>query len=113
MAQRDRPESLLGLVQRLIRMRRACPEIGWGETQVLETGSEAVLALVCAWRGDRIVTLHNLAPEPVSVRVNIPDAEFLSRLINGGDDCDVVRIGESIELGRYGYSWFRIDGERR
>jgi maltose alpha-D-glucosyltransferase/alpha-amylase len=41
MAQRDAPGSLMEHVQLLIRTRRACPEIGWGECRVLDAGGPA------------------------------------------------------------------------
>ena len=45
-AQRDVSGSLMEHMQRLVRTRRSCPEIGWGEWRVLETGETGVLALV-------------------------------------------------------------------
>ena len=37
--QRRDPDSLLNWTERLIRMRKECPEIGWGSCKVLHTGS--------------------------------------------------------------------------
>src|SRR5688572_14182152 len=67
-AQRDAPGSLMEHVQRAIRTRRGCPEIGWGETQVLDTSESGVLALRYDWRGQTVITVHNLADRRVEVR---------------------------------------------
>ncbi|MBA3518858.1 MAG: trehalose synthase [Rhizobiales bacterium] len=63
-AQRDAPGSLMEHMQRLIRTRRSCPEIGWGECKVLPTEAASVLALSYHWRGQTVVTAHNLADKP-------------------------------------------------
>ncbi|MBM9595714.1 alpha-amylase family protein [Roseitranquillus sediminis] len=111
-AQRDRPDSLMGRIQRLIRVRRACPEIGWGETQAIDVGSDAVLAMIADWRDNRVLTLHNFSAERLQVRVTLRDARFLARLLEC-DTPDTVPADQPIELEPYGFRWFRVDGERR
>src|SRR3712207_2018634 len=44
-SQHDLDGSLMEEVQRLVRVRRACPEIGWGDCIVLDTAESSVLAL--------------------------------------------------------------------
>ncbi len=113
-AQRGRPGSLLTRVQQLVRCRRACPEIGWGETEVIEGLPEAVLGLVSSWRGARVLTLHNLSEEPVTCAPKVKDASHLVALLGGPDEAVAKPLspGDKIELPGYGYRWFRIDGER-
>lgn len=112
MTQRDAPGSLMEHVQRLIRTRRACPEIGWGECKVLDAGGEGVVALAYAWQGSRVVTLHNLADQDAEVRLDLGEGRLIPLL---GDDGDRTRrdSAEPVALKGYGYRWFRIDGERR
>ena len=43
--QRRDPDSLLRWMTRLIRLRKECPEIGWGDWKILATRSPHVLAL--------------------------------------------------------------------
>jgi maltose alpha-D-glucosyltransferase/alpha-amylase len=105
-AQRLRPRSLLRIVQRLLRVRRGCPEIGWGEWEVLDA-PDALLALRHRWRGGEVVTLHNLGPAAVEVSGIVPETCHL--LIDGwGDDtpCDGP-------LPPRGWRWLRVGGERR
>src|ERR1044072_2451077 len=62
--QRRHPESLLNWTERIIRMRKEVPEIGWGDFKVLEVKDPAVLALRYDWRNNSVVLLHNLHEEP-------------------------------------------------
>src|SRR5215217_1766969 len=66
-AQQRDPDSLFHWMERLIRVRKQCPEIGWGEWQILETGNPAVLALRYRFRGGTVITVHNLAERSASV----------------------------------------------
>jgi maltose alpha-D-glucosyltransferase / alpha-amylase len=44
-AQRRDPDSMLNWTERIIRMRKEVPEVGWGEVTVLKTGDNSVLGL--------------------------------------------------------------------
>jgi maltose alpha-D-glucosyltransferase/alpha-amylase len=113
-AQRDVPGSLMEHMQRLVRTRRSCPEIGWGERRVLHTNESCVLALASTWRGHTVVTLHNLADR--KVEVELPAASTppdLTPLFCADDDRERRRADDPIPLGPYGFRWLRADGERR
>ena len=110
--QRGRPDSLLGRVQHMIRARRAAPEIGWGETRVLDTGHPAVLALVSQWRGNRVLTLHNLAGEAAEVTEDLSEGEALVPLM-GAESCEPAPPDRPVTLAPHGYAWFRIGEQRR
>ena len=106
--QRERPGSLMDEVGRLVRLRRACPEIGWGRTRVLATGDPAVLGLLSCWRDGQVVTLHNLADREARVAV---EAGPLTPLL--GEERAVLEADEAMTLPPYGYRWFRVGDERR
>jgi maltose alpha-D-glucosyltransferase/alpha-amylase len=53
--------SLLTWTKRMIRLRKACPETGWGNWTILETGSSQVLAIKYEWQGQILVTIHNFS----------------------------------------------------
>ena len=57
--QRRDVNSLLNWTERIIRLRKECPEIGWGSFKVLETGDRRVLALRYEWRNNSVITIHN------------------------------------------------------
>ena len=111
-SQREQPDSLMSRVQQMIRARRACPEIGWGDWEILEGLPAAVLGLFCAWRGGRVATLHNLGDRRERFTLDIRDADRFTPLL-GPEGHEVIHPGEPVELAPYGYRWFRIDGERR
>lgn len=113
-AQRRDPNSLLNWIARLIRLRKECPEVGWGEWSLLTTGSPTVLALCYVWRGDGLLTLHNFAPEPRSIKLRVPGTNA-QRLVNllGGEDSRGTRTGlHALSLPEYGYRWYRIGGSQ-
>lgn len=108
--QRRDPDSLLNWTAGMIRLRKECPEIGWGEYTVLETGSPHVLGLRFDWQGNSLVTLHNFADEPQQVRV-APDVDRGERLVNllveGASDA-ASDGRHHLELEPYGYQWYRV-----
>jgi len=104
------PDSLLTRVQHLVRARRSCPEIGWGECRPLSGLPDTVLGLECSWRGNRVATLHNRSDRPARPTLELDGAERLTSLLDPGDD---AKVGDAIALPPYGYRWFRLDGARR
>ncbi len=107
--QRD-PHSLLNWNAQMIRLRKECPEIGWGEWTLLGSGSPHVLAMQYEWRGRALVIVHNFADHAVSARIR-PRAEGGERLIDLREE-DESRARPSgthhLVLDPYGYKWFRV-----
>ena len=112
-AQRDLDGSLMSTLQRLVRTRRACPEVGWGRCQVVEIGETSVLALRYDWQGETILILHNLADQAVDVKVPLEGISRLRPLFCDQDDRAMRNASDPISLNPYGYRWFRAQGERR
>jgi maltose alpha-D-glucosyltransferase / alpha-amylase len=109
--QRRDPASLLNWTERMIRMRKECPEIGWGDFKPLRTGRDDVLALRYDWRGNAVVVVHNLADEPVSVALQATDVgrePLVSLLTN--DHVAAHGRKHVIDLDPYGYRWYRVGG---
>ena len=69
--QRRDPESLLDWTERIIRTRKQCPEIGWGDFSVLRTNVPPVLAPRYDWRNTSLMTLHNFSDPRQQVRVAV------------------------------------------
>jgi maltose alpha-D-glucosyltransferase/alpha-amylase len=111
-AQRRDPRSLLNWMIKMIRVRKDCPEIGWGEWALLPAGVSGVLALCYAWRGNRVVILHNFDREPQQARVQLTGEgrELLVNLLEH-DDSRAGKDGRHhISLEAYGYKWYRVGG---
>jgi trehalose synthase len=111
-AQRRDNDSLLNWMARLIRRRRETPELGWGDCRVLTADVGSVLAHRCDWAGGTVVAVHNLAPEPCQVCVDLDAAGDDARLDDLLDDRPALDAldGKTVELtlDGYGYRWFRL-----
>ncbi len=106
-SQRRDPSSMLNWMERLIRRRRECPELGWGRWAMLDAGDEAVFAHRCDWEDSTVVAVHNLAGRDASVRLVLGGEGELVDLFEDEDhDLDAGEI--TLELGPYGYRWFRL-----
>jgi maltose alpha-D-glucosyltransferase/alpha-amylase len=101
--QRRDPESLLNWMERLIRMRKECPEFGWGIFEQISSEGP-VFAHRCDWNGNTVVAVHNLSDRPASVV--LPRSADWAKLVDlfGTEDS---APGEEIELGPYDYRWMR------
>src|SRR6201986_4945710 len=112
--QRRDPNSLLNWMERIIRMRKEVPEIGWGDFSILATGTPAVVALRYDWRNNSVVTVHNLSATPREVRLNIgldqPQKLPLVNLLSEDHSRTDPRGRHTLMLEGYGYRWYRVGG---
>ena len=105
--QRRHPDSLLNWMERLIRRRRECPELGWGEWALLDAGDSAVFAHRCEWDGSCVVAVHNLAGRDAGARLVLEGEGVLVDLFQ--DEDHELEAGEvTLELAPYGARWFRL-----
>jgi len=94
-------------------MRKECPEIGWGDWQILGTGSPHVLELRYDWRDNAIVAVHNTDDRPHRITLKIENAGRTTSLVNllsnhhsDGDGDGVHKLA----IEGYGYRWYRVGG---
>ena len=109
--QKRDPESLWAFVSLLMRRYRECPELGWGDFEVLEQPHPQVLAHRCTWDEASVVTLHNLSAEPVTVPLTLPGAKDHWRLLDllEEGECDLDDDGGvELTVDGYGYRWLRV-----
>jgi maltose alpha-D-glucosyltransferase/alpha-amylase len=112
--QRRDPNSLLNWMERIIRMRKEVPEIGWGDFEVLRSGTDDVLAIRYDWRDNSVVVVHNLSAKPCEIllsagltgKENLRLVNLLSTDHSIADDSGKHRI----LLEPYGYRWYRAGG---
>jgi maltose alpha-D-glucosyltransferase / alpha-amylase len=110
--QRRDPDSLLRWIIRLIRARKDCPEIGWGDWEILRTRPVNALAMQYTWRGTSLVCVHNLAAHPVEVSLR-PESDRRGVLANLMTDEISEADGRGthrIDLDAYDYRWYRVGG---
>jgi maltose alpha-D-glucosyltransferase/alpha-amylase len=105
--QRRDPESLLNWMERLVRRRRECPELGWGEWTLLDAGDPALFAQRSDWDESAIVAVHNFAGRNSSARLALSEDGTLMDLFQD-EDCELDAGEALIELPPYGARWFRL-----
>lgn len=111
--QRRDPDALLNWTERVIRMRKECPEIGWGDVTAIDTGDPGVLALRYDWRNNALLVLHNFKGKPCEAAFDFGPTGQPVRLVNllSEDHADPGEDGRyHILLEAYGYRWFRLGG---
>ena len=105
--QRRDPDSLLNWVERLIRRRRECPELGWGKPTLLDSGDSAVFAQRSDWEGSTVVAVHNLAGRDASARLELGGEGTVVNLFHD-EEQDLQEGAFSLELPPYDARWFRV-----
>jgi maltose alpha-D-glucosyltransferase/alpha-amylase len=108
--QRRDPNSLLNWTERIIRMRKECAEIGWGDWSILSRLPDQVLGLRFDWNDRSTIVLHNFADSPCAVRLRAegPNGARLTNLLSQ-DQSDADEQGHHhLELEPYGYRWLRV-----
>ena len=111
-AQKRDPNSLMDWTERMIRMRKEVPEIGWGDFSIIPTGKPEVLAIRYDWRNNSVLFVHNLSAVPTEIKFG-PAAKVNGHLVNllANDHSTPDASGKHrILLEPYGYRWFRIGG---
>ena len=102
------PESLLGWMKRLIRMRRQCPEWGLGACSILDTDEPGVFAHRTEVKDSTLVALHNLTDKSCSVRIP-HDGESRYVPVWGNGRCQAGHGSATFDLEPYGYAWYRVE----
>ena len=112
--QRRDPNSLLNWMERVIRMRKELPEVGWGDFTVLPQSDPALLMLRYDWRNNSVLFIHNLKPEPQELEFKAkaigPECELLINLLSEDHSHADKKGRHCILLEPYGYRWFRAGG---
>jgi maltose alpha-D-glucosyltransferase/alpha-amylase len=109
--QRHQPGSLYSWVAHAIRVRRECPELGWGEWRTLNVGDPRVLAIEAHWLDGRMVTLHNLSAGPATVRLpgDLDDRAQTKDVRQVLGDAEPPHgTNQETTLGGYGFRWLRL-----
>jgi maltose alpha-D-glucosyltransferase/alpha-amylase len=109
-AQRGDPDSLVNWTGRMLRMRKECPEISWGDYSVLRTSAAEVLALRFDWRRTSLVTLHNFADRTrrVAFKVGCPHDEVLVSVFDGAETRADAERTHHLTLKPYDWRWLRV-----
>jgi len=112
--QRRDANSMLNWTERIIRMRKEVPEIGWGDFKVISARDPTVFVMRYDWRNNSVLFVHNFDEKPreVSFAVGL-EGEEGKLLINllSEDHSHAGKNGKhTLMLEAYGYRWYRAGG---
>jgi maltose alpha-D-glucosyltransferase/alpha-amylase len=112
--QRRDPNSMLNWTERIIRMRKEVPEIGWGDFVIIPTRDPAVLMIRYDWRNNSVLFVHNLdeIPREVSFAVGLKtdqDKHLINLLAEDHSHAD-AKGKHHLMLEAYAYRWYRVGG---
>ena len=109
-AQRRDPSSLLNWTERRIRMRKECPEIPWGQFEILRTNAPEVLVMRYDWRGTSLVTLHNFSDRRQRVELDpkVPRGDVLVDVFDDNHSRADPSGSHLIDLPEYAHRWLRV-----
>ena len=112
--QRRDPNSLLNWTERIIRMRKEVPEVGWGDFKVIATRDPAIFVIRYDWRNNSVLFVHNLDEKPreISFSVGLPgeSGKLLVNLLSEDHSRADGRGRHTLLLEGYGYRWYRVGG---
>jgi len=110
--QKRDPNSFMDWTERIIRMRKEIPEVGWGNFEVLATGAKEVLAIRYDWRNNSVVFVHNLSsiPQEVQFDISVKDDGRLVNLLSEEHSAPDASKKHRVLLEPYGYRWYRVGG---
>jgi maltose alpha-D-glucosyltransferase / alpha-amylase len=108
--QRRDHESLLSFTERMIRARRECPEVSWGQFVVLRTNVPQVLAIRYDWRETSLLTLHNFSSQQQKVRFKVGGLrDDLLADVFGQRPSKAQNDGmHRVTLEPHGWRWYRV-----
>ncbi len=108
--QRRNKDSLLNWTERMIRTRKECPEIGWGEFTILRTNVPEVLGMRYDWRDTSLVTLHNFSNREQTVHLKVGSARdgLLVEVFDGRHSRAHNDGTHRIVMSEYAWRWFRV-----
>ncbi len=111
-AQKRDPNSLMNWTERIVRMRKEVPEVGWGDFSILATGKPEIFAIRYNWRNNSVLFIHNLSPNPTEVKLGARSKVKgdLINLLSHDHSMPDKRGNHVILMEPYGYRWFRIGG---
>lgn len=109
--QRD-ADSLLSVTERMIRVRKENPAIGWGGWSIVETQNPSVFAHRFDWQEATVVVVHNMSEAALEVELDLADlpSTGLTELLADADyDVPDLSTGK-LSIEGYGYRWLQAGG---
>ncbi|MFD2571297.1 alpha-amylase family protein [Spirosoma soli] len=102
--------SLLNWLTTMIQLRKQHPEIGWGDWNLLDTGSPSVLAMQYEWQNRSVLMVHNFSKNAQQVQLQLKKkpVRSLTSLLDKSRQQASSNGQYVIALGKYGYNWYEV-----
>ena len=101
------PLSFLNWMERIIAMRKECIEFGYGDYEIIKVDHPGVFAHACRYKGGIALAVHNLTDQALSVTLG----EYFENLMEYFSDQKYEPVKADtklVQLGPFGYRWFRV-----
>jgi maltose alpha-D-glucosyltransferase/alpha-amylase len=115
--QRRYPESFLNWTERLIRMRKEVPEIGWGDFQIIPNKEPSILIIRYDWRNNSVMFVHNFDSKPREISFSTgakaattERGQILINLLSDDHSRSDKNDRHRLVIEGYGYRWYRVGG---
>ena len=115
--QRRYPESFLNWTERIIRMRKEVPEIGWGDFQIIPNKEPSILIIRYDWRNNSVMFIHNFDSKPREISFSIgakaeasERGQILINLLSDDHSRSDKNDRHRLVIEGYGYRWYRVGG---
>lgn len=112
--QRRDPDSFLNWSERIIRMRKEVPEIGWGDFRSIASPDPAIFILRYDWRNNSVLFVHNLDENPREIvfAPGLPkdQGRHLINLLSSDHSTANASGKHRLMIEGYGYRWYRVGG---
>jgi maltose alpha-D-glucosyltransferase/alpha-amylase len=100
------PLSFLNWMERAISARKECIEFGYGDYEIIKADHPGVFALASYYKNGVALGVHNLTEETFTVTLE----KYFDHLIEYFGDQKyepLSREAMKLQLGPFGYRWFR------
>lgn len=108
-AQLTRPDSFLNVTERLIRARKRCREIGWGNYRLLTSEDPGVLAILYEHDGHQVLVIYNFRDQPTQFAIAkaFPGRQHIQNMLP--EEHGAQLDNGQLSLEPYGYGWYKLE----
>jgi maltose alpha-D-glucosyltransferase/alpha-amylase len=115
--QRRDPNSLLNWTERIIRMRKEIPEVGWGDFAVIPSRHPCILIMRYDWRNNWVLFVHNFDSKPREITFAVGlegehahHGDLLVNLLSEDHSRADKKGKHRVLMEPFGYRWYRVGG---
>jgi maltose alpha-D-glucosyltransferase / alpha-amylase len=100
--------SLLEWTMRMVRLRKSCPEISYGDWEIVDVASDKVLAMQYQWNGKHLIVIHNFSPEEELIKIgDVLKQQEVKNLLQ--EEAEFETLPDELQLTGYDYRWYQLN----